>query len=45
MVLIDAISRLQPGVLGDPESLTQDTFSGRNPAVTRSTRGPHGTGT
>ena len=27
MVLIDAIARLVPGVVGDPESLTQDTFS------------------
>jgi len=28
MVLIDAVSRLVPGVVGDPESLTQDSFSG-----------------
>ena len=27
MVLIDAVARLVPGVVGDPESLTQDTFS------------------
>jgi tRNA (guanine37-N1)-methyltransferase len=27
MVLIDAIARLVPGVVGDPESLTHDTFS------------------
>ncbi|SRR6266849_5081212 len=26
MVLIDAVSRLIPGVVGDPESLTQDSF-------------------
>jgi tRNA (guanine37-N1)-methyltransferase len=28
MVLIDSVSRLVPGVVGDPESLTQDSFSG-----------------
>jgi tRNA (guanine37-N1)-methyltransferase len=28
MVLIDAVGRLVPGVVGDPESLTQDTFGG-----------------
>lgn len=28
MVVIDALSRLVPGVVGDPESLTQDSFSG-----------------
>ena len=28
MVLIDAVARLVPGVVGDPQSLTQDTFSG-----------------
>ena len=28
MALIDAVSRLVPGVVGDPESLTQDSFSG-----------------
>lgn len=27
MVLIDAVARLVPGVVGDPGSLTQDTFS------------------
>jgi len=27
MVLIDAVARLIPGVVGDPQSLTQDTFS------------------
>lgn len=27
MVLIDAVSRLVPGVVGDPDSLTQDSFS------------------
>lgn len=27
MVLIDAVARLVPGVVGDPESLTQDSFS------------------
>ena len=27
MVLIDAVSRLIPGVVGDPESLTQDSFA------------------
>src|ERR1700737_988831 len=27
MVLIDALSRLVPGVVGDPQSLTQDSFS------------------
>ena len=27
MVLIDAVARLVPGVVGDPASLTQDTFS------------------
>ena len=27
MVLIDAVARLLPGVVGDPESLTQDSFS------------------
>lgn len=27
MVLIDAVARLVPGVVGDPESLTQDNFS------------------
>jgi tRNA (guanine37-N1)-methyltransferase len=27
MVLIDAIARLVPGVVGDPDSLTQDNFS------------------
>jgi len=27
MVLIDAVARLQPGVVGDPESLAQDSFS------------------
>jgi tRNA (guanine37-N1)-methyltransferase len=27
MVLIDAVARLLPGVVGDPDSLTQDTFS------------------
>ena len=27
MVLIDAVARLVPGVVGDPDSLTQDTFS------------------
>ena len=27
MVLIDAVARLLPGVVGDPGSLTQDTFS------------------
>jgi tRNA (guanine37-N1)-methyltransferase len=28
MVLIDAVARLVPGVVGDPESLVQDTFGG-----------------
>jgi tRNA (guanine37-N1)-methyltransferase len=28
MVLIDAVGRLVPGVVGDPESLAQDTFGG-----------------
>jgi tRNA (guanine37-N1)-methyltransferase len=28
MVLVDAVARLVPGVVGDPESLTQDTFGG-----------------
>lgn len=28
MVVIDAVSRLVPGVVGDPESLAQDSFSG-----------------
>ena len=28
MVLIDAVGRLVPGVVGDPESLEQDTFGG-----------------
>ena len=28
MVLIDAVGRLVPGVVGDPESLVQDTFGG-----------------
>ena len=28
MVLIDAVARLLPGVVGDPGSLAQDTFSG-----------------
>jgi tRNA (guanine37-N1)-methyltransferase len=27
MVLIDAVARLVPGVVGDPDSLTQDSFS------------------
>ncbi len=27
MVLIDAVARLMPGVVGDPESLAQDSFS------------------
>ena len=27
MVLIDAVARLVPGVVGDPESVTQDSFS------------------
>jgi tRNA (guanine37-N1)-methyltransferase len=27
MVLIDAVARLVPGIVGDPESLTQDSFS------------------
>ncbi len=27
MVLIDAVARLVPGVVGDPDSLTQDNFS------------------
>lgn len=27
MVLIDAVARLVPGVVGDPESLAQDSFS------------------
>jgi tRNA (guanine37-N1)-methyltransferase len=27
MVLIDAVARLVPGVVGDPESLTQDSFA------------------
>jgi tRNA (guanine37-N1)-methyltransferase len=27
MVLVDAVARLVPGVVGDPESLTQDSFS------------------
>jgi tRNA (guanine37-N1)-methyltransferase len=27
MVLIDAVARLVPGVVGDPESLTHDSFS------------------
>jgi tRNA (guanine37-N1)-methyltransferase len=27
MVLIDAVARLVPGVVGDPASLTQDSFS------------------
>ena len=27
MVLVDAVARLVPGVVGDPESLTQDNFS------------------
>jgi tRNA (guanine37-N1)-methyltransferase len=27
MVVIDAVARLLPGVVGDPESLTQDSFS------------------
>lgn len=29
MVLIDVVGRLVPGVVGDPESLAQDTFSSR----------------
>ena len=28
MVLVDAVARLVPGVVGDPESLAQDTFGG-----------------
>ena len=28
MVLVDAVARLVPGVVGDPESLAQDSFSG-----------------
>lgn len=28
MVLVDAVARLVPGVVGDPESLTQDSFAG-----------------
>jgi tRNA (guanine37-N1)-methyltransferase len=28
MVLIDAVARLVPGVVGDPESLNQDMFTG-----------------
>ena len=28
MVLVDAVGRLVPGVVGDPESLEQDTFGG-----------------
>jgi tRNA (guanine37-N1)-methyltransferase len=28
LVLIDAVARLLPGVVGDPESLHQDTFAG-----------------
>src|SRR5258708_36748953 len=27
MVLVDAVARLVPGVVGDPESLAQDSFS------------------
>ena len=27
MVLVDAVARLVPGVVGDPESLTQDSFA------------------
>jgi tRNA (guanine37-N1)-methyltransferase len=29
MVLIDAVARLVPGVVGDPASIAQDSFSGR----------------
>jgi tRNA (guanine37-N1)-methyltransferase len=27
MVLIDAVARLVPGIVGDPESLVQDSFA------------------
>ena len=34
MVLIDAVARLVPGVVGDPDSLAQDSFSETGEAVT-----------
>lgn len=30
MVIIDAVSRLKPGVLGNPQSLTEESFSQKN---------------
>ncbi len=38
MVLIDAVARLVPGIVGDPESLAQDSFSDRPPGWPQFTR-------
>ena len=38
MVLIDAVGRLVPGVVGDPESLAQDTFSSQRAGWPQFTR-------
>ena len=38
LVLIDAVARLVPGVVGDPESLHQDTFTGEGGGYPQYTR-------
>src|SRR5258707_6212050 len=38
MVLIDAVARLVPGIVGDPESLTQGSFSSERPGWPQFTR-------
>jgi tRNA (guanine37-N1)-methyltransferase len=38
LVLIDAVARLVPGVIGDPESLHQDTFTGEGGGYPQFTR-------
>jgi tRNA (guanine37-N1)-methyltransferase len=39
LVIIDAVSRLIPGVVGDEQSVEQDSFSRRRCSTTRTTRG------
>ena len=40
LALLDAVARLQPGVLGDERSHQQDSFSRRACSTARTTAGP-----
>ncbi len=39
LVVVDAVSRLVPGVVGDEQSVEEDSFSRRGCSTTRTTRG------